>query len=126
MKKLLVALCLFYFCCPIFVPVLQAKDAQTIKQDMMNRLPRINELKKQGKIGENHNGFLALVQKNLGAADQAFLEAENADRKAVYEAIAKQQGTSSELVGQLRAKKIYEHANSGEFLMKEDGSWAQK
>lgn len=126
MGKIFVALCLFYFCCPAFVPVLQAQDTETIKQNMIRRLPRINELKKQGQIGENRNGFLAVVREKLGAADQNLLEAENADRKAVYAAIARQQGTSSELVGQLRAKKIYEQANSGEFLMKEDGSWGQR
>lgn len=126
MKKMLLALCLLYFCCPFFSPALLGNDAQTIKQNMLQRLPRINELKKLGLIGENRQGFLEAVNEKPAADDQALLEAENADRKAVYEAIARQQGTTAELVGQLRAKKIYEQAKSGEFLKQEGGSWAKK
>ena len=122
MKKLTALFILFCLC----LPALQANNAETIKQNMIKRLPRIQELKKDGLIGENQQGFLEAVQSSLPAADKEAIEAENADRKAVYEAIARQQGTTAELVGKLRAKKIFEQAKSGEFLKQEDGTWKKK
>ena len=122
MKKITALFILFCLC----LPALQANNAETIKQNMIKRLPRIQELKKDGLIGENQQGYLEAVQSNLPAADKELIEAENADRKAVYEAIARQQGTTAELVGKLRAKKIFEQAKSGEFLKQEDGTWKKK
>ena len=122
MKKLTALFILFCLC----LPALQANNAETIKQNMIKRLPRIQELKKDGLIGENQQGYLEAVQSNLPAADKEVIEAENADRKSVYEAIARQQGTTAELVGKLRAKKIFEQAKSGEFLKQEDGTWKKK
>ncbi len=122
MKKLTALFILFCLC----LPALQANNAETIKQNMIKRLPRIQELKKDGLIGENQQGYLEAVQSSLPAADKEVIEAENADRKAVYEAIARQQGTTAELVGKLRAKKIFEQAKSGEFLKQEDGTWKKK
>jgi len=122
MKKITALFILFCLC----LPALRANNAETIKQNMIKRLPRIQELKKDGMIGENQQGYLETVQSNIPAADKALVEAENADRKTVYEAIAKQQGTTVELVGKLRAKKIFEQAKTGEFLKQEDGSWSKK
>lgn len=122
MKKITALFILFCLC----LPALQANNAETIKQNMIKRLPRIQELKKDGLIGENQLGYLEAVQSSLPAADKEVIEAENADRKAVYEAIARQQGTTAELVGKLRAKKIFEQAKSGEFLKQEDGTWKKK
>ena len=122
MKKITALFILFCLC----LPALQANNAETIKQNMIKRLPRIQELKKDGLIGENQQGYLEAVQSSLPAADKEVIEAENSDRKSVYEAIARQQGTTAELVGKLRAKKIFEQAKSGEFLKQEDGTWKKK
>ncbi len=122
MKKITALFILFCLC----LPALQANNAETIKQNMIKRLPRIQELKKDGLIGENQLGCLEAVQSSLPAADKEVIEAENTDRKSVYEAIARQQGTTVELVGKLRAKKIFEQAKAGEFLKQEDGSWSKK
>ncbi len=126
MKKISALFILFCLCLPAFVPALQADNAETIKQNMIKRLPRIQELKKQGLIGEDHQGYLAAVQSSLSAAEKTVVDDENSDRKSVYEAIARQQGTTAKLVGELRAKKIFEQAKSGEYLKKEDGSWSRK
>jgi uncharacterized protein YdbL (DUF1318 family) len=122
MRKITALVILFCLC----LPTLQADNAETIKQNMIKRLPRIQELKKDGMIGENQQGYLEAVQSNIPAADKAVIEDENADRKTVYEAIAKQQGTTIELVGKLRAKKIFEQAKTGEYLKKDDGTWSKK
>ena len=51
---------------------------------------------------------------------------ENRDRKLVYEAIAKNQGTTVEVVGRHRAVQIADKALAGEWLQDANGKWYQK
>jgi uncharacterized protein YdbL (DUF1318 family) len=99
-------------------------DAAEIKQRMKERLPAIEELKDKGLVGENNQGYLEFVADKTAAA--GVVEAENADRRTIYEAIAKQQGVGVELVGQRRAAQIAEIAGPGEWLQGQDGKWYQK
>ena len=95
--------------------------AQGIKERFKERLPVIVELKEAGIVGENNLGYLEFrgaVKKN-----EDVVNAENADRKRVYEAIAKKENTTAELVGKLRAKKIAEKAEPGDWLQDEKGKW---
>ena len=98
--------------------------AKEIKARMAERLPVITELKNNGLVGENSMGLLEFVGATKEKAD--LVEAENQDRKVVYQAIAKKTGTTPELVGQRRAKQIAENAGSGEWLKDESGKWKQK
>lgn len=99
-------------------------QAQGIKDQMRERLPAITALKAQGVIGEDNRGFLA-VKGQVG--DQATLvEAENSDRRTVYEQIAKQQNITPQLVGERRALKIAEIAAPGTWLQNSQGTWYQK
>jgi uncharacterized protein YdbL (DUF1318 family) len=95
-----------------------------IKARMKDRLPRIIELKAAGIVGENNQGFLAFIGGNQ--SEQALVDAENQDRQLVYGAIAKQQGTTAEVVGRRRAMQIAENAKPGEWLQDAGGKWAQK
>lgn len=95
-----------------------------IKDRMKQRLPRIIELKAAGIIGENSQGYLAFVGGNQ--TDAALVGAENDDRRLVYQAIAKQQGTTVELVGQRRALQLAEQAKAGEWIQDAAGKWIQK
>ena len=98
--------------------------ADDIKARMKSRLPTIVQLKSEGIIGEDNKGYLGFVTSKKKEA--AVIEAENSDRKKVYSAIAKQQGTSVELVGERRAKQIAGRAKSGEWLQDESGKWYKK
>ena len=98
--------------------------AESIKQRMINRLPTIIKLKESGIVGENNSGYLEFVGSRKENAD--VVEAENRDRKAVYEAIAKKQGTTVEVVGKHRAVQIAEIAKPGEWLQDANGKWYQK
>jgi uncharacterized protein len=98
--------------------------AQGIKERMKERLPLIVELKTKGVIGENFQGYLAFVTDNKQSQD--VVDSENADREKIYAYIAQKEGATKELVGQRRAKQIAGHAEPGEFLQNEDGSWYQK
>jgi len=106
----------FFFSAPVF--------AGDIKARMKSRLPKIVELKAAGVIGETHAGLLAFVGSKKEAQD--LVAAENQDRKKVYQAIAKQQGTTAKVVGQRRALQIANKAKPGEWLQDADGKWRQK
>lgn len=99
--------------------------ADDIKARMQERLPTIVQMKSEGMIGENNKGYLEFVpgaaKKNEGA-----ITAENNDRKAVYSAIAGQQKTTPELVGERRAIPIAEKAAPGEWLQDKSGKWYKK
>jgi len=99
--------------------------ASDIKARMQERLPTIIQLKSDGVIGENNKGYLEFVP---GAAirDAGVVSAENTDREAVYNAIAKQQGTSPQLVGERRAIQIGENASPGDWLQDASGKWHKK
>lgn len=108
----------------LFSPNAFAESAQDIKDRMMARLPEINQLKDSGIIGEGNDGFLAFIN---GAPKKAqILNAENADRRKVYTAIARKGGTTPELVGQRRALQISQKATPGSWLQNANGAWHKK
>jgi hypothetical protein len=91
---------------------------------MLARLPEIKALKDKGLIGENNKGFLEFVGQQQ--EKPKVVAAENQDRQMVYKAIAKQQGTTVDLVGKHRAIQIANKARPGEWLQDADGKWYQK
>ena len=99
-------------------------SSKAIKKRMIERLPTIRALKEKGLVGENNKGYLEFVGSKKEKAD--VIEAENADRKKVYNAIAKQQGTTVELVGTHRAIQIAQKAKPGEWLQDANGKWYKK
>ena len=84
----------------------------------------IKVLKDKGLVGENNKGFLEFVGQQK--EKQEVVTAENRDREIVYKAIAKQQGTTVELVGKHRAIQIANKARPGEWLQDANGKWYQK
>jgi uncharacterized protein YdbL (DUF1318 family) len=98
--------------------------AQGIKDRMKARLPVIDSLKSKGIVGENRQGYLEFIKGKTGSED--VVRAENADRALVYQAIAKQQKTTPELVGKRRALQLADIAKPGEWLQDGNGKWYQK
>jgi len=113
---------------PVFIVGLLVTDghssAAEIKQRMIARLPVIKALKDKGIIGENNKGYLEFIGKKKEKQD--VIEAENSDRRQVYEAIAKQQSTTVEVVGKHRAVQIADKAQAGEWLQDANGKWYKK
>ena len=97
---------------------------EEIKARMKARLPIIVKLKSEGIIGENSAGYLQFVGNQK--ANESVIAEENADRLKVYQAIAKQTGTTPEVVGQRRAVQIADKAAPGEWLQDANGKWYQK
>jgi hypothetical protein len=101
-----------------------AAGADDIRERMAARLPEVMALKEKGVIGEDSQGFLQFVG---GAREKAELvQAENGDRLRVYQAIARQQNTTVELVGRRRAQQIADIAQPGHWLQDLAGGWKQK
>ncbi len=98
--------------------------ADDIKTRMKKRLPVLKELKAKGIVGDDNKGFVQFVGAKKEKAD--IIAAENKDRRTVYAAIAKQQGTTAELVGKRRALQIAKKAKSGEWVQDASGKWIQK
>jgi uncharacterized protein YdbL (DUF1318 family) len=94
------------------------------KERMLERVPKIEALKDAGTIGETANGLLGYVKED--PTSKALIDAENQDRKAVYEAIANKQGVTAAAVAKRRALQLAEQASSGDWLQDESGQWSQK
>ena len=125
MKKFL-ALSIAAFALVFAVPQIlsAADDAATIKKNMAERKPKIEVLKKAGSIGENKAGYLEVMKDvKLEDADKKLVDAENKDRRTVYAAIAKKEGSTVDKVGELRAKQIRAKAAEGEYIQGEDDQW---
>lgn len=120
-RKTIAAITLTMFCLAFLATAVWAGD---IKSRMRERLPAIVKMKDQGIVGENNQGFLTALKP---AGDkQAVIDAENKDRRKIYSAIAKKQGTSAKLVGQRRAMQIFEKADAGTMLQNKKGKWIKK
>ncbi|MFT3829666.1 MAG: DUF1318 domain-containing protein [Opitutaceae bacterium] len=108
----------------VAAPVASAQPAE-IKQQMAQRLPAIDDLRRRLVVGENNAGFLE-VRGKAAPEETQLIEAENRDRAAVYEAIAKRSETTAETVGKARAKQIANASARGLLIQDADGRWAEK
>jgi uncharacterized protein YdbL (DUF1318 family) len=79
------------------------------------RYPQILQYKMAGKIGETQQGVLEAVDpKYMDDSKMAQLVSEeNADRQELYRLIAKDEGTTPDIVAQRTAKRNYEKAKPG-------------
>ena len=102
-----------------------AENLGAIKQRMDQRVAAIDALKQRGAVGENNQGLLE-ARGALAAGEAATVAAENADRQAVYAALAAQTGSTAEAVGRKRAGRIAAASTPGVWLQDEAGRWYRK
>lgn len=103
---------------------MQAEPVGVIAQRMQSRMAEVDALKQGGKVGENNRGFLE-ARGALSAQESAVVNAENADRGAVYAELARQTGGTPETVGKTRARKIASASAAGIWVQDEAGRWYQ-
>jgi hypothetical protein len=84
----------------------------------------LDDLRASGVIAERYDGFVML--KDPGNGPQATVDKVNAERRAIYEERAKQQGVAANEVGQVYAAQIMSAAPSGTWFLAADGSFARK
>jgi uncharacterized protein YdbL (DUF1318 family) len=68
----------------------------------------------------------AVDGKSLDDHASKLVDEENADRKELYDLIAKKEGTTAQLVAERNAKRNFEKAKHGDWLKGADGKWTKK
>jgi len=88
--------------------------------------PVIDAAISQGVVGERVDGYLGLVTGSADAAIQRKVNEVNAKRRAVYERLARETGTTVEQVGIVTGEKQIAKTVSGAYYMDASGRWVQK
>jgi len=102
-----------------------AAATQSRRERFHQRAPQLAQLKAAGIIGETADGFIDFVQQPLTALDP-LVQAENNDRKGVYEYLAQQRKTTPDAIAARNAQRLYDKAPAGTFFRGADGKWTKK
>lgn len=111
-----------------FLPAIllgQSSAVADATERMKERLSDVDALKASGKFGEDNMGYLA-GRAALSSEEEELLNAENRDRRLVYQHVARSSRQSVEEVGRQRAARIAELAREGVWLQNRRGEWYQK
>ena len=100
-------------------------ELAALRKRFEERYVQIHALKSKGVIGETYQGYLEFV-KAKDESVASMVNDENADRKKLYELIAKKENTTAEKVAERNAKRNFEKAKPGEYLKNSDGTWQKK
>ncbi len=85
----------------------------------------LQQVKSDGLVGEQLNGYLGVVKSNASAEVRAMVDDINAQRKAKYQSIAAKNSTSVETVELLAGKKAIEKTEPGNYIQTATG-WNKK
>ncbi|MEY4488892.1 MAG: hypothetical protein RIQ79_1400 [Verrucomicrobiota bacterium] len=124
MKTFIVRMVLVFSLVCSAAPIVRAQDLGAIKQRMEARISDLDALKSSGAVGENNQGFVEVRAAQGNTA--TLVAAENADRLAVYEVIARKTGSTVAKVAGARAKQIAAGSKAGVWVQQEDGAWTKK
>lgn len=109
------------------------KDEQSSLQIAANRRLRageIQQLKNDGVVGENRDGYLSIIRKPADpkylAYAQGVVDAEDADRSFLYLSNAQQQNKPLEMIESEYAQLWRDRAFPGEWVQQQDGKWIRK
>ena len=118
---------LLLFSLLISVPARSAQEQspETIRKRMETNLPKIDALKKAGKVGETNKGYLE-ARAPLDRTEKDLVKVENADRKSVYEVLAQRAKTTLDQIERARANLIRKRSVEGVWLQDLNGKWYRK
>lgn len=108
----------------VAVPI-QADPVEEASTRIKDRLAQVDALKAEGSVGESARGYL-VARSAIGPRQSSLIEAENADRRILYQAVAQRTNQTLDEVGEQRAIQIASRARSGVWLQKPSGEWYQK
>ena len=108
-----------------FATVAARAQDPALKARMEQRIGALDALKDRGVVGENNRGLLE-VRGQAAPADAKLVSDENADRSAVYAALAQQTGSTPDVVARKRAQQIAERSKPGVWIQDPSGQWRQK
>lgn len=107
---------------------------QNLKNQIRDRFPKLIPFFQKGGVGEARNGYLEIREgKGLSPAEKVdiktLVEAENRDRRALYQEVAKSMNIGSDQLAKVQtifAQKWQQAAEKGWWVQKEDGGWGPK
>ncbi len=86
----------------------------------------LDKPKKDGLIGERPDGYVGFVVDSVPAEIKELVDRTNKDRRAEYEKVAKENGTTLEAVEAIFGDKLIARQPAGTYVMTADGKWVQK
>ncbi len=102
----------------------QSKDQ--ITASMRDRYPALQQAKNNGYVGEAWTGLVGLVDPNAPADVQNMVTAENQDRVALFQILARETGTSVEEVARQNRIRMYRLAEDNHFIHDQNRQWVRK
>ena len=99
------------------------------------RVAELNRYKTDGLVGENNQalvearGLQDVTDLALRAAVQRLIEAENKDRRLLFEEIAAAEGVDRSQIPRIQqtyAQTLRGHARPGDWIQEADGTWGRK
>ncbi len=106
----------------------ETPEVKTAVRNRQSRFETLQGLKTSGLIGENNRGYVEVISQ-AGASAKGFVEAENADRKTIYNAIVTQNLLPPSALAQVEtafAEVQGDRAKSGESIQLPSGQWTKK
>jgi uncharacterized protein YdbL (DUF1318 family) len=100
-------------------------DQAAIAARLKARVAQVDQLKVAKLVGENNKGFLE-QRGALSPQQTELMNAENNDRRALYNIIATRNGVSVAVVGAQRAEQIRNNSANGVQLQSAAGDWYEK
>ena len=88
--------------------------------------PQIEAAKDQGVVGERIDGYLGIVSGGADPALVRLVQDTNNKRRAAYDSLASQTGTTPQEVARVTGEKLTAAAGPGEYIMDDSGSWKKK
>lgn len=88
--------------------------------------PQIDAAKVAGLVGERADGYLGLVDGSSDAAVRRKVNEVNAKRRALFERLSRDTGTTVEQVGFVTGEKQIANTPSGQYYMNANGQWVRK
>lgn len=91
------------------------------------RYEELAGLKSQGVVGENNRGYVEVLKSEGNA--QSVVDAENRDRKVIYNTIVAQNGLGADALATIEkvfAQVQRDKAASGDSIQNESGAWVKK
>ena len=82
--------------------------------------------KQEGLIGERPDGYVGFVVDEVPADVKKLVDRTNKERRAEYEKVAQENGTSLEAVEAIFGEKLISRAKSGTYVMDASGNWVKR
>jgi uncharacterized protein YdbL (DUF1318 family) len=86
----------------------------------------LDQAKANGLVGEQLNGYLGAIQSSPSSEVTDLIKDINGKRKAMYQDIAKKNGTPLAAVEKLAADKAIDKTAKGNYIQNSNGAWIKK